>query len=194
MVPRLSAPAITSARRTPGMGRSTMWSPPTPTGRNPADIELVPAYQRIDQRTLPMVPISTTSIPAACVPFINCASCPVTLPISWLRSPAARTTPGQSSLLTTRGTGLPFAASTKAAGDGDVLTYFGPPRALPHFGHREIAKRTRKAARTVLPRAMLMFQVRPRTHAGFMDNKKANRSVLIVPPRKPDYSLRADPQ
>ena len=157
MVPRLSAPAITSARRTPGIGCST--TVVTADSHWPA----IPLTSSLCLRTsasisglLPMVPIRTTSIPAAGLPFINGASCPVTLPISRLRSPAARTTPGQSSSLTTSGAALPFAASTKAAGDGDVLTYFGPPRALPASGHRAIAKRTRKAARAVC-RAQCFF-------------------------------------
>ncbi|SPE19854.1 hypothetical protein SBA5_250084 [Candidatus Sulfotelmatomonas gaucii] len=194
-MPRLSAPAITSARRTPGIGRST--TVVTADSHLPS----MPFTSSLCRRTsasinglLPMVPISTTFSPTRAAPFITGASCPVTRPTSWLRSPAARITPGQSSPLTTNGPDRPFTASTKAPDAGDVVTYFGSPKAPATVGHNAIARRTRKVVRADQGRDMSALQVRRRDRAGITDIKKANRPVLIVSLGISDYALHSGRQ
>ncbi len=194
MVPRLSAPAITSARRTPGIGCST--TVVTADSHWPA----IPLTSSLCLRTsasisglFPMVPMITTSSPAGAPVLTTGASCPVTRPTSWLKSPTALTTPGQSSPLTTSVAACPFAASTKSPGAGDVLTYFGSPKALAAAGHCAIAKKTRTAVPAVLKRDIDKLRMRILGDAVSAENKPATPPWLMFSPQ-PDYSLDLHPQ
>ena len=200
MAPRLSAPAITSARRTPGIGCST--TVVTAASHCPS----IPLTSSLCLRTsesinglLPIVPISTTSTPAEtrlpAAPFLMAgapvpadapilttgASCPVTRPTSWLKSPTALTTPGQSSPLTSSVAACPFAASTKSPCAGDVLTYFVSPSAFAVLGPTSKRKRKRKSRRigAVLSRCIgfLPNQTTLRIRAAFRDPRPPQKWV-----------------
>src|SRR5262245_1074142 len=124
MVPRWSLPAMTKARRTPGMGSSTTcssevshWPAMPVTSSRPA------ATSRSMSGLRPIVPISTTSGWSGISSTDTSGATPVTRPMSSRRSPTTRITPGKSVELTTSGAATPSAISGNVPSPGDSTTY-----------------------------------------------------------------------
>src|ERR1019366_2461165 len=131
IVPRLSLPAITSARDTPGIGRST--TVVTADSHFPTTPVTSSLWRRMRSSMIelfPIVPIRTTSPPRSPLgSWTTAGSSAVTLWTSSARSPTARITPGQSSAPTTNGAAAPFCTSGNVSALCVPVTYFGPPSA-----------------------------------------------------------------
>src|ERR1700761_8675367 len=177
MVPRLSAPAITSARLTPGIGRSTIVVPAD--SHFPA-IPLTSSFFALTSASIrglfPIVPTSTTSSPfAAPTSFDTSAACAVTRPTSALKSPTARTTPGQSASLTTNGAAFPLVYRTNPPCTGVVLTYLFSPSAHARPAHSNTAIPTKTVDRICSPATHPLSMRGHLTPSGYFVSRKKYR-------------------
>jgi len=113
-VPRWSLPAMTNARRTPGIGSSITCSSEVSHFPAMALTSSLPAPTSLSiSGLLPIVPTRTTSLCAGTSSVATAGLTPVTRSTSAWRSPATRTTPGWSLALTTIGAAFPPATSGK---------------------------------------------------------------------------------